>query len=141
MPVPICPPIDACACCGRWTIGPGQTLPLLIDWSVWLASIPGFVLRSISKAELLDYTGSSGPVPADPAKIDLVSGLPVDPTDALPGFTKIIADAMATQNIVQVADDTPVGSLYRLNITALARDCECRELVLPYCVMINVTAC
>ena len=99
------------------------------------------MLRSISKAELLSHNNASGPVPVDPEEIELISGLPTDPPEALPGFTTIIAQNTATQNIVKVGEDTKIGSLYRLNITATARDCECREIVLPYCVMINITQC
>jgi hypothetical protein len=34
-----------------------------------------------------------------------------------------------------------IGDLHRLNITATARACDCREIALPYCVMINVVQC
>lgn len=138
----ICQPVDSCACCGRWTVGAGQTIPLIIDWSTWLDSLSGFALRTITKAELSSFNGPA-PAPADPAEIALVSGLAVDPTipPALPGWRSIVAAGQATQNLIRVAPDVPIGSLYRLDIVAEAKDCDGRALALPYCVAINVTAC
>jgi hypothetical protein len=75
------------------------------------------------------------------SEIALVSGLTPDPTGGNPGFTTITGNNTVTQNIVKVGAATAIGILYRLNITATARDCDCRETVLPYCVMISVAQC
>lgn len=133
----ICAPV-AC-CCDEWTIGPGLTLPLYIDWSIWLASLSGFKLNSITAADLTKIANPA--VPAPPEELELVSGRDPPPTSGNPGFTEILANGTVTLNIVQAGADVTVGNLYRLDLTVSARDCDCRTIVLKYCVTIYIVAC
>jgi hypothetical protein len=131
----ICAPIQPCPC-HPWSIAPGDTQPLYVDWSGWLASVPGYALNAVESAELLDLNVNP-PVPADPDEIALVSGLDVDPVPSTPGFTNIVGTA--TENIVKAGADVPVGKAYRMNISVCARDCFGRKIVTSDCVFINVS--
>ena len=138
----ICQPVNPC-CCDPWQIAPGNTMPLYIDWSSFLASAAGFLgIQDIESIELLDQNVSPPvPVPAN-GPIQLVSGLPTDPVPPLqPGHTAIINGNTVTMNMVKALPDARIGSMYRLNIAIISRDCAGRQLVLNYCVAINVVAC
>lgn len=132
----LCQPVNPCPC-QNWTIAPGDTLPLTIDWSGWLATVPGFSLNSVATVELLDLNVNP-PAPADEDDIAIVSGMDVDPTNGEPGFTQIIA-GVATQLLIQADKDVPVGQAYRLNIQINARDCNGRKISVWDCVFISIS--
>lgn len=132
----LCQPVNPCPC-QNWTIAPGDTLPLTIDWSGWLATVPGFTLNSVATVELLDLNVNP-PAPADEDDIAIVSGMDVDPTNGEPGFTQIIA-GVATQLLIQADKDVPVGHAYRLNIQINARDCNGRKISVWDCVFISIS--
>lgn len=133
----VCAPVQCC--CDEWTTAPGLTLPLFIDWSIWLASLPGFKLTEVAAAELSKIANPV--VPAPPEELDLVSGKTPPPSPAPPGFTELLSNGTVTLNIVQAGAAVPVGNLYRLDLTVNARDCDGRVIVLKYCVTIYIVAC
>jgi hypothetical protein len=137
--VTICAPANPC-CCDIWTTGPGKTRRLVVDWSAYLASQPGLFLDTVLAADLLNVK-LSPPAPADPLEIELISGQTPDPANPMPGNTVFQFDNTATMNVVQVGIDTPIGSLYRIDYRIGIRDCNGRQFVETYCVMINVIAC
>src|SRR5262245_22694394 len=138
--------VNACApitcCCDPWHIQPGAQWPLDINWSTFLRSVEGFLgIQKIRPAALTDLNVYP-PVPADPLKIALVSGLPVDPDPpAQPGYTQIMAGNTVTRNVVKVDASVPIGQTYRFDITAVARNCDGVEIVVNYCVNIIITQC
>lgn len=132
----LCQPVNPCPC-QNWTIAPGDTLPLTIDWSGWLATVPGFTLNSVATVELLDLNVNP-PAPADEDDIAIVSGMDVDPTNGEPGFTQIIA-GVATQLLIQADIEVAVGHAYRLNIQINARDCNGRKISVWDCVFISIS--
>jgi hypothetical protein len=131
--VSICQPINPCPC-HPWAITPGDTQPLFVEWGGWLATVPGYTLNAIESAELI-YLNVNPPAPPDPAEIALVSGLDVNPSQGNPGFTSIVGTA--TENIIRVGADVPVGRAYRLNLSVAARDCFGRKIVTCDCVFIS----
>jgi hypothetical protein len=136
--VAICAPATSC-CCDDWTISPGLTLPLFIDWSVWLASLPGYKLNAIAKVTLCKV---ANPIVAAPDyEIALVSGREPPPATGNPGWTEILNNGTVTLNIIKAGDDVAIGNLYRLDLTVNARDCDSRVLVLKYCVSIYIVSC
>lgn len=130
-----CAPINPCPC-HPWTIAPGDTQPLFIDWGGWLASVPGYSLNAIESAALTDLNVNP-PAPADPDEMALVSGMDIDPPASQPGFTNIVGTA--TENIVKAGADVPVGRAYRLDIAVAARDCNGRKIVAHDCVFITTS--
>ena len=137
----ICQPVSPC-CCDPWQIGQGNTLPLYIDWSTFLASAAGFLgVQAVKTITLKDYNVNP-PVDADPADIALVSGFATDPDPPpTPGYTQILQGNTVTMNMVKAGVDVAIGNLYRLDIAIISRDCAGRELVLNYCVAINIVQC
>jgi hypothetical protein len=140
----LCAPIQCC-CKGPWTIGPGETQPLTLDWSRWLNSsaMGGFTLNAVSSASLVDMTAHP-PQPADPDDIRIVSGLGDDaePDNAeAKGLVNLLPAYAATQIMIAVAEDVRVGSQYRLNLAVTARDCDGRRATMRDCVMIVVAEC
>jgi hypothetical protein len=135
--VAICQPV-AC-CCEEWTIAPGLTLPLYIDWSTWLAQLPGYKLTTVAAATLSKIGAVVEPAPS--SEIELVSGRDPPPANAHPGFTEILSDGTVTLNIVDAAETVPVGNLYRLDLAVYARDCDGRTIALKFCVSIYITSC
>lgn len=135
----ICAPVNPCPC-QNWSIAPGEQLPLTIDWSGWLASVPGFSLHSIKTVELVDLN-TNPPVPIDSdnpdAPIRLVSGMDVDPPNSQPGFALIVA-GVATQFIIEASPDVAIGRAYRLNLRVNARDCNGRKIAPWDCVFITI---
>jgi hypothetical protein len=131
--MPVCQPVNPCPC-HPWAIAPGDTQPLFVDWSAWLASTPGWSLHSVVHARLLDLS-TSPPVPADPAEMALVSGLEPPPPQGAPGRTSIVGTA--TENIVRAGADVAVGRAYRLNLSVAARDCNGRKITASDSVYIN----
>lgn len=131
----ICQPINPCPC-HPWSLAPGDQQPLFVDWSGWLASVPGYALNSVLAAELLDLNVSP-PAPANPDEMALVSGMDVDPVPSTPGFTNIVGTA--TENLIKAGTDVAVGRAYRLNLAVAARDCNGRKITAQDCVFITTS--
>jgi hypothetical protein len=137
-----CAPIQCC-CKGPWNIGPGETLPMVLDWSRWLASVPGYNINEVKSAALMDMTVNP-PVPADAAVIKIVSGMGDDPD---PPDNNDAADLVglipptATQALFEVAPDAAIGKQFRFNIAVTARDCDGRKITMQDCVMVVVAQC
>jgi hypothetical protein len=129
----ICQPISPCPC-HPWSLAPGDTQPLFVDWSGWLASVPGYTRNAVVGAELLDLNVNP-PAPANPEEMALVSGLDVDPVPSTPGFTNIVGTT--TENLVKASADVPVGRAYRLNLSVAARDCSGRKIKTSDCIFIT----
>src|SRR5262245_6921685 len=112
---PQCGPFASCACLGPFEMRPGEVLPLQIDWTGFLASVPGFTLASIDGAELLDLQKAPR-LPADDTDIKLVSGLATDPPVYQAGFFNIIGEGRATEALIWTSPDLPAGRCYRLDL-------------------------
>jgi hypothetical protein len=140
--IPNCAPVQCC-CKGPWSIGPGETLPMLLDWSRWLASVPGYNLNAVASAALLDMNVNP-PAPANPAEIAVVSGQGDDPD---PPDNSDVAELVSlmpptvTQALFSVGADTAIGRMYRFNIAVTARDCDGRKITMQDCVMVVVQQC
>lgn len=140
----ICAPVNPCPC-QNWSIAPGDTWPLTIDWSSYFASMPGFSLNTVASVELLDLNVNP-PVPVDPddedAPIRIVSGMTPDPDPPpQPGFAKLLVseDYAAIQFLIEASDDAPIGSAYRLNVKVIGRDCDGRKIPVGDCVFITIS--
>jgi hypothetical protein len=116
---------------------------MVLDWSRWLASVPGYNLNAVTSAALLDMNVNP-PAPANPDEIAVVSGQGDDPE---PPDNSDTADLIAlqpptvTQALFAVAPETPVGRMYRFNIAVTARDCDGRKITMQDCVMVVVQQC
>lgn len=137
-----CAPIQCC-CKGPWSIGPGETLPMVLDWSRWLASVPGYNLNAVTSAALMDMTVNP-PVAANPDEIKIVSGMGTDPDPPDNGDAADLVGLIpptATQALFEVAPATAIGKQYRFNIAVTARDCDGRKITMQDCVMVVVAQC
>jgi hypothetical protein len=131
------PPINPCPC-HPWAIGPGETLPLIIDWSAWLASVPGFSLHGVASVVITDLNVSPT-VPADADDIDTVpplAGWTPPATDATAAAR--IINGMASESLIKVGADVPMGRVFRYDIQVTARDCDGRLIAVSDCVFIRV---
>lgn len=132
----VCAPISPCAC-HPWQIGPGETLPLIIDWSVFLSSVPGYALHSVVAATLTNLNATPT-TPADPDEIDTVP--PIATAQPWTGDNppvKVIG-GIATEAIIEVASDVALNSVYRFDISVQLKGCDGRILVVKDCVFIQV---
>lgn len=133
---PQCGPVSCC-CTMYWEIGAGETLPLQIDWQGFLATVPGYNLATIEKAELIDLM-KNPPAPANDDDIKLVSGMAADPTEHLPGFGAIL-DSRATEFLVEASSSARVSGCYLLNICLGLVNCNGKRLKVCDCVNITVS--
>ena len=156
-----CPPLPQCCCQGPWSIAPGETLPLVIQWQRWIDSVPGYLLQKITEADLYDMTVNP-PGPADPDLIRLDAG-PNDEDDdddgngddeddeeeeePEPNPNEDVAAAIAlqppyiTHTLVAVSLAAPIGKQFRLRLAVTARDCDGRKITMRDCVVIVVAEC
>lgn len=138
----ICAPVQCC-CKGPWTIGPGETLPLILDWSRWLNSIGGYNMNVVSKASLTDIIASPQ-VAADPLKIRVIAGNGETPDPADNSDVASVVNLMppaATSAMIEVAPDATIGAQYRFDICLTARDCDGRKATMCDCVMVVIQQC
>jgi hypothetical protein len=131
-----CAPYPACVCM-LWDVRPNETVPLQIDWTGLLASVDGFKLASIEAASLTNMMANP-PAPADPAEIDLVSGLGTDPGTGWPGYTLILGENNVTMNMIKTGANVPVGKVFRFDISLGLMDCNGRKIIINDCVSISV---
>jgi len=139
----MCNPVQQCCCKGPWTIGPGETLPLILDWSQWLTSLPGYNLNKVVEMSLFDMTVNP-PEPADPEEIVVVSGTGDDPEEPDNSDVADLAGLIppyGVQAIVSVFSETEIGKQYRLGLAVAARDCDGRRIIQRDCVVIVVAEC
>ena len=106
----LCPPVQCC--CASWRIGPGETIPLVLNWAHRLGL--GFNAVS-SDAELVLAN----------------AGLAVTDAEVLPNDSTMV--------MIEAAPDAPLGVQHRLNLTLTARDCDGHEARLRTCVSVTVT--
>jgi hypothetical protein len=138
----MCAPISSCPCQG-WTIKTSPTsetqLPLYIDWRPTLTTLPGFQITEVMSVSLTDMF-LTPPGPANGSEIAIGSGLPPPPPPGeAPGGTQII-DGCITCNYVWVGTNTPVGKVYKFDISVKLRD-NCGHIAyISECVSINTTS-
>src|SRR5215471_6117480 len=135
-PASCLPPVQCC-CGGPWILPPGEAQPLIMDWSGWLAKVPGFNLNMVESASLWDMS-KAPPVIADPAKIKLLSGTDDDETpdnDDGAHFVSLIPPC-AGQVLVEAAPNLAIGGQYKLDLCVVARDCDGRRIRKCDCVVI-----
>jgi hypothetical protein len=121
-----------------WDVRPGETVPMQIDFTGLLASVNGFNLSSIEAASISNMMVSP-PTAADPAEIDLVSGLAVDPGNAWPGYTLITGpENNVTVNVIKTGPNVAIGKVFRFDISLGLTDCNGRKLIVKDCVSISV---
>jgi hypothetical protein len=116
---------------------------MVLDWSRFLASVPGYNLNAVMSAALLDMNVNP-PVPANPAEIAIVSGQGDDPDPPDNSDAAELVSLMPpqfTQAMFQVGADTPIGRMYRFNIAVTARDCDGRKATMQDCVIVVVQQC
>lgn len=133
----VCAPINSCAC-HPWQIRPGETLPLLIDWGVFLSSVPGYALHTVVAATLTDLNVSPS-VPAAPGDIDTVP--PIATAQPWTGDNPPvrIVESRATEALIHVDDAVALNSVFRFDITVQLKGCDGRILQVKDCVFIQVT--
>jgi hypothetical protein len=116
---------------------------MLLDWSRWLASVPGYNLNAVASAALLDMNVNP-PAPASPTEIAVVSGQGDDPeppdNSDVAGLVSLMPPTV-TQALFSVDADTAIGRMYRFNIAVTARDCDGRKITMQDCVMVVVQQC
>jgi hypothetical protein len=138
-----CGPIQRCCCKGPVNVAPGEIRSVVMNWAMWIDSVPGFAANAVVEASLYDMTVNP-PAPADPTKIKVVSGTGDDPD---PPDNSDVASLIAlippygTQAFVEVSDDATIGAQYRLNICLVARDCDGHKIRQCDCVVLVVAEC
>ena len=132
-----CAPVSPCAC-HPWSIRPGEQLPLVIDWSVFLASTPGYALHAVVEATLTDLNVNP-PAPADDDQIDTVPTISTANPWAGDNPPVRIFGQTLTEAIIEVADDVPLNSVYRFDIAVQLKGCDGRVLKVTDCVFIQVS--
>lgn len=132
----VCAPISPCAC-HPWQIQPGETLPLLIDWSVFLSSVPGYALHSVVAATLTDLNVNPT-MPADPAQIDTVPPIATPQPWTGDNPPVKVVQGVATEALIHVDEDVPLSSVFRFDITVQLKGCDGRNLQVKDCVFIQV---
>jgi|GEM_PF-2123424 len=147
-----CPPVPQCCCVGPWTIKPGETQPLVLQWQRWIDSVPGYIVNKVTSADLYDMTVNP-PGPADPELIWLETDAEDENSDSNGGNDDIdnpnvdVAGAIniqppyVTHTRVSVALEAPIGKQFRLNLAVTARDCDGRKITMRDCVVIVVSEC
>src|SRR5262245_43954439 len=113
----MCAPIVQCCCKGPWTIAPGETQPIIMDWSPWIASVPGYNINKVDTAALWDMNVSP-PVPSNPNVIKIVSGQSDDPDT--PDNSEAAAllgliPPYGVQALIEVGEGAQIGFQYRLS--------------------------
>jgi len=139
----LCAPVQQCCCKGPWTIGPGETLPLILDWSTWLNSLPGYNLNKVADMSLFDMTVNP-PQPADPDIIKVVSGIgddPEEPDNSDVGDLAALIPPTAIQVMFEVSSEARIGAQYKLDFGLFARDCEGRRITMRDCVAVVIAQC
>lgn len=131
-----CTPDPACNC-HPWSIGSGETWPLRIDWTAWLASIPGYQMFGVPSITIENLNVSPA-TSADPEEIDTVPSylgeqVPPDVATRFVGPMRNISETL-----IAVGADVQVGRLYRLNINVSAKDCDNRVVNIKDCVFIRI---
>lgn len=131
-----CPPASCC-CLGDVLVKQGEIAPLTIDWTGWLGPHSGYNLFSIANIQLLDLNLPNSPPVLLPL-IDLIPTLGLTPTPPESWF-----QISGKQSVfrISVSSDTPINSLYRLNFTAIARDCDGKVMQRTECLVIRIVAC
>lgn len=132
----MCAPINPCAC-HPWQVGPGETLPLVIDWSVFLSSVPGYALHTVLSATLTNLNVTPT-VPALPADIDTVPAVATAQPWTGDNPPVKIVNGVATEAIIKVAAGVALSSVYRFDISVQLKGCDGRVLVVKDCVFIQV---
>ena len=124
-------------------IGPGECLPLVLDWSQWLSALPGYNLNKVAEMSLFDMTVNPAR-PADPDIITVVSGTGDDPEEPdnadLADLVSLIPPT-AMQVLVEVSKGAAIGAQFRLNLAVCARECEGRKITMRDCVIITIAEC
>ena len=143
----VCRPVPQCCCVGPWSIKPGETQPLSLQWQRWIDSVPGYLLTKVTEASLYDMTVNP-PAPASPDLIWLVPSPDDDDDDIGTGNENEdvaaainIAPPYVTHTLVAASMLAPIGSQYRLNLAVTARDCDGRKITMRDCVVIVVSEC
>jgi hypothetical protein len=110
-------------CAGTAFIKPGETTALAIDWSDWLARMPGqWTLTPIAA-----NSGATPPIVASPAAavIDLATQLaPAVATDLQVSSLEINGGSLSM--LVSAAPGVAIRRMFRLDFTVSARDCAGR---------------
>jgi hypothetical protein len=139
-----CGPPVQCCCKGPFNIGPGETLPLIVQWSPIINSVPDYRLSRVTRASLWDMNANPV-VPADPSIIRLTpDGISNDEEES---DNEDVADQITieppwfTTALVRVAKGAIIGRQYRLNICVALRDCRPRELEICDCYVIVIAEC
>ena len=132
---------------------------MILDWSRWLASVPGYNLNAVASATLMDMTVTP-PSIANESEICIVTGMEpdvrinplsdpiatpqiaIDPSRNAHGdVATAILPPVATQTLFKVGDKTAIGKQYRFNISVTARDCDGRRITQTDCVMVVIAQC
>jgi len=139
----MCAPLVQCCCKGPWSIGPGETLPLVLDWSQWLASLPGYNLNKVAEMDLFDMTVNP-PRPADHDIITITTGTgddPDEPDNADLADRVSLIPPSAMQMLVEVSEEAVIGAQFKLSLAVTARDCDGRRITMRDCVVITIAEC
>jgi len=137
----MCAGVQQCCCKGPWNIGPGETLPLALDWSPWLASVPGFNLSEVAEASITDMTVNP-PAAPEAEIIKLVLSRNDDEPDNTDVADLIrIFPPSATIANVAVGLDARIGAQFRLDMAMTAKDCAGESITMRDCFVIVVREC
>lgn len=133
-----CLPVNPCPCV-PWAIGPGETQPLVFDWTTYLQTVPGYALYAVEEASITDLNAPAGqePPPVDPAVIDTVPALATTkPWDRESGPVRVI-DGYATEAIID-ATNAPLGTVYRFDMLVSLKGCDGRVLKKRECAFLQI---
>src|SRR5262245_13240735 len=139
----MCAPIQQCCCKGPWTIAPGETQPLIMDWSPWVTSALGCQINKVDTEPSWDMNVSP-PAPAPPGVIKIVSGMsgdPEPPNNSEAAALLGLIPPYGVQALIEVGEGAAIGAQYRLSLCLIARDCDGRKIKQCDCVVITIAEC
>lgn len=131
-----CSPTPCDCCVGTAYIQPGEQSQVVVDFSQWLLGNAGFSLAPQLPVTLVFRKyDSSGLITMPVGEVETVPDYVATPTTA----TQIKGNELRI--ILNVDPAVAVNSMFRIDITISARDCDARVITKKECVLIKASEC
>lgn len=133
-----CSPTQCCPCHGPFFIKPGERTNIIIDWSEWLSSQPGYSLTDnpASTAAIKNISGAT-PVSPPASEAQIVASGPLSTNMSR------VTGTNNTRIMIEIGAATPVGTKYKIDFVQYARGCDADmgSINMPDCILVEVANC